>query len=70
MNVGTFLRKGAFAALLAALCVTAVVGIVSYIRRRGEMKRGAKVFHVLSLCGTAVTIANILYWQLFVFWLS
>lgn len=60
----------AFAVLLAALCAVTIVGIVGYIRQRGTMKRGAKVFHALSLCGTAVTIANILYWQLFVFWLS
>ena len=58
----------AICALLAAMIGLAVYGLIRYIKERGEMNKGSRAFNVLSLVCLAVSIANILYWNMFIFW--
>ena len=56
------------AALALALGAWAVVGIVGLNRQGDTMKKGTKFVRVMTLSGIIITLVNILYWNLFMFW--
>ena len=57
------------AALAAGLAALAVAGIAGLSRNGASMKKGTKVVRVMTLCGIFITLINILYWNMFVFWM-
>lgn len=56
------------AALAVELVALAVAGIVGWNRNGDSMKRGTKFVRVMTLCGIFITLVNIVYWHLFMFW--
>ena len=56
------------AALAAALAAMAVAGMVGLSRNAVSMNKGTVFVRVMTLCGIIVTLINILYWNMFVFW--
>ena len=56
------------AALAVGLAAAAVAGIVGLVRKHGSMTKGTVFIRVMTLCGVIVTLVNVLYWHLFVFW--
>ena len=58
----------AVCAMLAAMIGLAVYGLVRLFRDGRTMKKGNRAFSILSLACLAVSIVNIIYWQIFVFW--
>ena len=59
---------GVIAALAAGLCVWAFVGIRGLDRYGESMRKSTKFARVMTLCGIFVTLVNILYWNMFMFW--
>ena len=56
------------AGLAAALAAAAVWGIVGLSRNGVSMRKETKFVRVMTLCGIIITLVNILYWNMFVFW--
>ena len=55
-------------ALLLLMITLIILGIIKF--RKSEMKKGTKLFNIITLCTLAVSIANVLYWNLFCFWIT
>ena len=55
-------------ALLLLMITLIILGIIKF--RKSEMKKGTKAFNIITLCTLAVSIANVLYWNLFCFWIT
>lgn len=56
------------AGLAVVLTALAVVGIVGLSRNGASMKKGTKFVRIMTLCGMIITLVNVLYWNIFVFW--
>lgn len=59
---------GVIAALGAALTALTVAGIIGLGRQGASMKKETKFVRVMTLCGMLITLVNLLYWQMFIFW--
>ena len=71
--VSAYVRWRAYAWLFAAFGVLALVmaGMCVYglVKNRGmQLKKRQKVFNYFTIGFMVVTVANILYWNLFMFW--
>ena len=51
-----------------ALAAAAVIGIIAMLRNGDSMTKGTKFLRIMTLCGIFVTLVNILYWNMFIFW--
>ena len=59
---------GVIGALALGLIASAVAGIAGLNRSVSSMKRKTVFLRVMTLCGIGITLVNILYWNLFIFW--
>ena len=55
-------------ALLLLIITLIIFGVVKF--RKSEMKKGTKTFNFITLCTLALSIANVLYWNIFCFWIT
>ncbi len=56
------------AGLAVALAVAAVIGIISLHRNRQSITKGTRFLRVMTLCAILITLVNILYWNMYIFW--
>ena len=56
------------AALAVALGALAVAGIVGLNRKSESMRKGTKFARIMTLLGIFLTLINIVYWHMFIFW--